>query len=284
MAGIASAATAVVIGYVAGGTRTIRVGAGGIMLPNHAPLVVAEQFGTLESLYPGRIDLGLGRAPGTDQRTMRALRRDPASADTLSAGRAGAAGVPVARAAGPGVQAVPGAGLERAAVDPGLESVRRAARRGARSAVRVRVALHAGRADARRSTSIAPHSSHRRSSTGRTRWRASMSSPRIRMPKRAGSSRRRSSSSPTWCVARPAGCRLRSTTSRATGIRSRKRRHRRDSRCRLWARARLFARGLAEFIEQTAVDEIIVASMIYDHAARVRSYEILADVIARELH
>src|SRR5476649_3046105 len=76
MPGIASAATSVVIGYVAGGTSTIRVGAGGIMLPNHAPLVIAEQFGTLESLHPGRIDLGLGRAPGTDQRTARALRRD----------------------------------------------------------------------------------------------------------------------------------------------------------------------------------------------------------------
>src|SRR5881227_534732 len=76
MIGIASAATAVVIGYVAGGTSTIRVGAGGVMLPNHAPLVVAEQFGTLESLYPGRIDLGLGRAPGGDYHTARALRRD----------------------------------------------------------------------------------------------------------------------------------------------------------------------------------------------------------------
>jgi luciferase family oxidoreductase group 1 len=76
MPGIASAATAVVIGYIAGGTKAIRVGSGGIMLPNHAPLVIAEQFGTLESLYGGRIDLGLGRAPGTDQRTARALRRD----------------------------------------------------------------------------------------------------------------------------------------------------------------------------------------------------------------
>jgi luciferase family oxidoreductase group 1 len=75
MPGIASAATSVVIGHVAAGTRTIRVGAGGIMLPNHAPLVVAEQFGTLATLYPDRIDLGLGRAPGTDQRTMIALRR-----------------------------------------------------------------------------------------------------------------------------------------------------------------------------------------------------------------
>ena len=80
MPGIASAATAVVIGYVAGGTSTIRVGAGGVMLPNHAPLVIAEQFGTLASLYPGRIDLGLGRAPGTDQLTVRALRRDPVQA------------------------------------------------------------------------------------------------------------------------------------------------------------------------------------------------------------
>src|ERR1700724_1035838 len=75
MPGIASAATSLVIGHVAAGTRSIRVGAGGIMLPNHAPLVIAEQFGTLEALFPGRIDLGLGRAPGSDQLTARALRR-----------------------------------------------------------------------------------------------------------------------------------------------------------------------------------------------------------------
>jgi luciferase family oxidoreductase group 1 len=76
MPGVASAATAVVIAHVAGGTKTIRVGSGGIMLPNHAPLMIAEQFGTLATLFPGRIDLGLGRAPGTDQRTMHALRRN----------------------------------------------------------------------------------------------------------------------------------------------------------------------------------------------------------------
>ena len=76
LAGVASSATAVLIGYVAANTNKIRVGSGGIMLPNHAPLIIAEQFGTLESLYPGRIDLGLGRAPGTDGATMRALRRD----------------------------------------------------------------------------------------------------------------------------------------------------------------------------------------------------------------
>src|SRR5271170_6091133 len=76
MSGIASAATSVVIGYVAGGTKTIRVGSGGVMLPNHSPLIIAEQFGTLATLYPNRIDLGVGRAPGTDQLTMRALRRN----------------------------------------------------------------------------------------------------------------------------------------------------------------------------------------------------------------
>lgn len=77
MAGIASAATSVVIGYIADGTSRIRVGAGGIMLPNHAPYVIAEQFGTLAQLYPGRVDLGLGRAPGTDQIAVRAMRRSP---------------------------------------------------------------------------------------------------------------------------------------------------------------------------------------------------------------
>ncbi|WP_213949944.1 LLM class flavin-dependent oxidoreductase [Luteibacter sp. dw_328] len=81
MTGIASAATSVVIGFIAEGTKTIRVGSGGIMLPNHAPLVIAEQFGTLASLYPGRIDLGLGRAPGTDQGTARALRRSMGPSD-----------------------------------------------------------------------------------------------------------------------------------------------------------------------------------------------------------
>jgi luciferase family oxidoreductase group 1 len=112
MPGVASAATAVLIGHVAGGTSTIRVGAGGIMLPNHSPLVIAEQFGTLASLYPGRIDLGLGRAPGSDQRTARALRRtldsDPDAfprdvlelADYFSANPQQA------------VRAVPGTGLE----------------------------------------------------------------------------------------------------------------------------------------------------------------------------
>lgn len=109
MPGIASAATAVLIAHVAGGTSTIRVGAGGIMLPNHSPLVIAEQFGTLESLFPGRIELGLGRAPGSDQVTARALRRNLATdpnefpRDVLELMRYFADEAPI--------QAVPGAGL-----------------------------------------------------------------------------------------------------------------------------------------------------------------------------
>lgn len=109
MPGIASAATAVVIGYVAGGTERIKVGAGGIMLPNHAPLVVAEQFGTLEALYPGRIELGLGRAPGTDQRTAHALRRDLASNADLFPHDLEELQVYLGENEGP-VQAIPGTG------------------------------------------------------------------------------------------------------------------------------------------------------------------------------
>jgi luciferase family oxidoreductase group 1 len=111
MTGIASAATSVVIGYVANGTKRIRVGAGGIMLPNHSPLVIAEQFGTLESLFPGRIDLGLGRAPGTDQVTMRAMRRDTRSAERFPEDVAELQAFFGPVTAGQAVRAVPGAGL-----------------------------------------------------------------------------------------------------------------------------------------------------------------------------
>ncbi|ATE72322.1 LLM class flavin-dependent oxidoreductase [Lysobacter capsici] len=112
MPGIASAATAVLIGHIAGGTSTIRVGAGGIMLPNHAPLQVAEQFGTLASLYPDRIDLGLGRAPGTDQATARALRRYYDGADSFPQDVAELLHYFGPVQPGQTVQAVPGGGLE----------------------------------------------------------------------------------------------------------------------------------------------------------------------------
>jgi luciferase family oxidoreductase group 1 len=112
MPGIASAATAVLIGHVAAGTARIRVGAGGVMLPNHAPLQVAEQFGTLATLHPGRIDLGLGRAPGTDAAATRALRRYYAGADEFPADVVELLGYFDPVQPGQSVQAVPGAGVE----------------------------------------------------------------------------------------------------------------------------------------------------------------------------
>jgi luciferase family oxidoreductase group 1 len=110
MPGVASAATAVALGFVAQGTTRIRIGAGGIMLPNHAPLVVAEQFGTLAALYPGRIDLGLGRAPGTDQTTLRALRRNHLASDAFPENVGELIRYLEPESEGQAIRAVPGAG------------------------------------------------------------------------------------------------------------------------------------------------------------------------------
>src|ERR1700759_3438051 len=110
MPSIASSATSVLIAHVGAQTSTIRLGSGGIMLPNHSPLVIAEQFGTLEAMYPGRIDLGLGRAPGSDQNTMRALRRDARSADAFPQDVLELQGYLTGNTRIAGVDAVPGKG------------------------------------------------------------------------------------------------------------------------------------------------------------------------------
>jgi len=110
MATIASSATSVLIAHIGAHTRRIRLGAGGIMLPNHSPLVIAEQFGTLEAMYPGRVDLGLGRAPGSDQETMHALRRSPASADRFPEDVLELQGYLTGDTRVPGVNAIPGKG------------------------------------------------------------------------------------------------------------------------------------------------------------------------------
>lgn len=112
MAGIASAATAVVLAHIGAGTRTIRIGAGGIMLPNHAPYVIAEQFGTLARLFPDRVDLGLGRAPGTDQNTLRALRRTPEASDRFPEDVLELQAFLAPPEPGQRIQAVPAAGTE----------------------------------------------------------------------------------------------------------------------------------------------------------------------------
>jgi len=280
MTGIASAATAVVIGYVAGGTRTIRVGAGGIMLPNHAPLMVAEAFGTLESLYPGRIDLGLGRAPGADQRTMRALRRDPASADSFPQDVLELQAFLSPVKPGQRIQAVPGAGLDVPLwiLGSSLFGAQLAAELGLPYAFASHFmpdalmdALDVYRTAFKPSAQLErPHA---------------MAGINVFAAETDAEARRIFTSAQQQFTNL-----LRGTPGRLPPPM--------DDIERYWspieraqASARLamsfvgsretVASGLAEFIEMTGVEEIIVASMIYDHAARVRSYEILADVIAR---
>jgi luciferase family oxidoreductase group 1 len=279
MAGIASAATAVVIGYVAGGTSSIRVGAGGIMLPNHSPMMVAEEFGTLESLYPGRIDLGLGRAPGADQATMRALRRDPTSADrfpdeVLELQRFLAPVQPGQR-----IQAVPGAGLEVPLwiLGSSLFGAQLAAELGLPFAF----ASH-----------FMPDALMDALDIYRTMFRPSkqlerpyaMAGVNVFAADTDTEARRLFTSAQQQFTNL-----LRGTPGRLPPPI--------DDIESYWtpiekaqASARLamsfvgahetVRRKLTDFISRTQVDEIIVASMIYDHAARVHSYEILADVIA----
>lgn len=145
MPGIASAATSIVLAHIAGGTSTIRVGAGGIMLPNHAPYIIAEQFGTLERLFPGRIDLGLGRAPGTDQMTLRALRRSPEASDSFPQDVLELQAYLAPAGREQRIQAVPAA-HRCAAVDSRLKRFRGDARGRTGATLCLRLALRAGHA------------------------------------------------------------------------------------------------------------------------------------------
>ena len=275
MVGIASAATAVAIGYVAAGTQTIRVGAGGIMLPNHSPLVIAEQFGTLETLYPGRIDLGLGRAPGTDRRTVLALRRDPMSADRFPDDVVELQQFFEPAQRGQKVQAVPGAGsavplwilgsslfgaqlagilglpyafashFAPAALIPALETYRREfkpSKQLERSYAAAGVNVFAADTDkeARRLFTSAQQSFTRM-----------VRGTRGRLPPPIDDIE----SFWTPFEKEKASAMLsRSFVGSAETVRA----------------------GLEHFVEETGVDELIVASAIYDHSARLRSYEILS--------
>ncbi|HXD19794.1 MAG TPA: LLM class flavin-dependent oxidoreductase [Vicinamibacterales bacterium] len=276
MTGIASAATAVVIGYVAGGTKTIRVGAGGIMLPNHSPLVIAEQFGTLESLYPGRVDLGLGRAPGTDQQTLRALRRSPMSADSFPQDVLELQGLLGPVREGQWLRAVPGSGLNvpiwilgsslfgaqlaaelglpysfashfmPGALMPALETYRtlfapstRLDRPYAMAGVNVFAA--ATDAEAR-----GLFTSVQQSITNRVRGAPGRLPPPIDDIERY------------WTPPEKAEVAARLA-------------------CSVVGSPATVREGLTAFIERTRVDEVMIVSAIYDHAARVRSYEIVAE-------
>ncbi|HEV7486439.1 MAG TPA: LLM class flavin-dependent oxidoreductase [Thermoanaerobaculia bacterium] len=278
MIGIASAATSVVIGYVAAGTRTIRVGAGGIMLPNHAPLMIAEQFGTLESLYPGRIDLGIGRAPGTDQRTLRALRRSPLSADTFPQDVLELQAYLGPLQEGQTVQAVPGTGLNvpiwilgsslfgaslaaelglpyafashfaPAALLPALEIYR----------ARFKPSPQLDRPYAMAGVNVVAAATdveaHHLFTSAQQQFANIFRGTRGRLPPPIDDIE-------NYCTPEE--------KAQASSM-----------------LARSFAgspdtvhRGLRQFVDETGVDEIIVASAIYDHAARLRSYEIVAEVL-----
>jgi luciferase family oxidoreductase group 1 len=280
MVGIASAATSVAIGYVAGGTQTIRVGSGGIMLPNHAPLLIAEQFGTLESLYPGRIDLGLGRAPGTDGRTLRALRRDPAAADTFPQDVVELQALFGPVRAGQTVQAVPGTGLNvpiwilgsslfgaqlaamlglpyafasHFAPDALMQALQvyrsrfQPSQQLDRPHVMVGVNVVAAETDAE-----ARHlfTSVQQSFTNLFRGARGQLQPPI------------DDIESYWSPAEKA---------QASGMLA----------CSFVGSAATVQQGLQGFLEETQADELMVASALYDHQARLRSYEILADVRER---
>jgi len=276
--GIVSAATAVVIGYVAANTRTIRVGAGGIMLPNHSPLVIAEQFGTLETLYPGRIDLGLGRAPGTDQRTLLALRRTPDSAESFPDDVLELQQFFEPAKQGQPVQAVPGAGLDvplwilgsslfgaqlaailglpyafashfaPAALMPALQEYRsrfKPSKQLGQSYAAAGVNVFAAETDAE---------ARRIFTSAQQQFTRMVRGTRGKLPPPIDDIES------YWTPAEKeqASAMLKYSFVGSLGtVRS----------------------GLQQFIDETGVEELIVASAIYDHPARLRSYEILAQLM-----
>jgi luciferase family oxidoreductase group 1 len=277
MVGIASAATSVVIGYIAGGTRTIRVGAGGIMLPNHSPLVIAEQFGTLGSLYPDRIDLGLGRAPGTDQRTLLALRRDPGSSDKFPQDVLELQALLGPVQPGQFLQAVPGAdtNVPLWILGSSLFGAQLAAMLGLPYAFASHFApdalmraLQVYRDNFKPSEQLAaPHAmigvnviaadtdeearflftTPQQSFTNLFRGTRGKLQPPI------------ADIESYWSPSEKA------QASNMLG-------------CSVVGSPQTIREGLARLIEKTGADELMVASAIYDHGARLRSYEILADV------
>jgi luciferase family oxidoreductase group 1 len=276
--GIASAATAVVIGHVAAGTSTIRVGAGGIMLPNHAPLVIAEQFGTLASLFPGRIDLGLGRAPGTDQITARALRRNLAT----DADRFPQDVIELMSYFGPvrpeqQVRAIPGAGLDVPVwiLGSSLFGAQLAAVLGLPYAF----ASH-----------FAPAEMEHAVALYRARFQPSerLGDPYVMLGLNVcaadtdAQARRLFSSHQQAVIARRTGRRgplpppVEDFESRLDP--SGKAILQQALRCSVVGSPETVKRGLAAFIAQTGTDEIMATGNIFDHAARLRSFEIAAQV------
>jgi luciferase family oxidoreductase group 1 len=277
MPGIASAATAVLIGHVAGGTKRIRVGAGGIMLPNHSPLVIAEQFGTLDALNPGRIDLGVGRAPGTDQRTLRALRRDPMAADTFPQDV-----LELQALLGPvqpdqAIQAVPGAGSNVPIwiLGSSLFGAQLAAMLGLPYAF----ASH-----------FAPGALMQALQVYRERFQpsAQLDRPYAMVGVNVIAAETDEEAQHLFTSAQQSFTNLfRGTRGKLQppidDIESYWAPHEKAQAmnmlsCSFVGSAKTVREGLEGFIAETGADELIVASAIYDHGKRLRSYEILADL------
>jgi luciferase family oxidoreductase group 1 len=280
MPGIASAATSVVIGHVAAGTSTIRVGAGGIMLPNHSPLVIAEQFGTLASLFPGRIDLGLGRAPGTDQLTAHALRRNLESSandfprDVVELLNYFKPADPAQR-----VQAVPGAGLNVPVwiLGSSLFGAQLAAMLG----LPYGFASHFAPADMERAVELY-----------RERFEPSeyLQKPYVMLGLNVIAADTDEEAHHLFTSQLQAFLNLRSgrpgkLPAPVVGYQeqldpSAQALVRQMLSCRVVGGPETVDKGIREFAERTGADELMVTGMIYDHQKRLRSYEIVSNSMA----
>ncbi len=277
MPGIASAATAVVIGHVAAGTSRIRVGSGGVMLPNHSPLVIAEQFGTLEALFPGRIDLGLGRAPGTDRITSQALRRDPMAADSFPRDVAELQAYFREPAAGQVVRAIPGAGLHVPIWLLGSSTF--SAQLAAMLGLPFAFAAH-----------FAPDQMHAALELYRAGYQPSEAHPvphamigvSVVAADRDDEARRLATSLQQQFVALQRGrpVQLQPPVERMDGLWSPLERASVEHTLRqaIVGDPDTVQRGIEALVARTGADELMITSHVYDHAARLRSYEILAGI------
>jgi len=279
--GIASAATSVVICYIAGGTKRIRLGAGGVMLPNHAPLVIAEQFGTLESLFPGRIDLGLGRAPGSDQLTAHALRRNlGSSGDTFPQDVLELKSYFRPATADQALRAVPGAGLNVPLYLLGSSdfSARLAAELGLPFAFASHFApeyLLPALALYRRNFKPSPELEKPHAMIGVGVFAANTDAAAQRLFTSAQMQflnliRRHPSELP------PPVDTMEGRWTRAEQLAVAQR-----TRCAAVGSPETVRRRIDELLEETGADEIIATAQIYDHVARLRSFEIAANVFQK---
>jgi luciferase family oxidoreductase group 1 len=281
MPGISSAATSVVVGYIAGGTKTIRVGAGGIMLPNHAPLVIAEQFGTLASLYPGRIDLGLGRAPGTDMATARALRRNlNPKADDFPADVQELLAYFEAGAPGQKIHAIPGEGLQVPLwlLGSSLFSAQLAAALGLPFAF----ASHFAPADMMDALRV-----YRRTFRPSDR----LARPYAMLGVNVFAAPTDEQARRIFTSHQQAFVNLRRGTPgqipppieniETFWTPAEKAMANESLFCSVVGSPETVQRGLAQFLEVTNPDELMITGLIYEHAARLRSYEIVAEIFQK---